>query len=190
MFTRAEKTFSRMSCSDMDRWKSVFPGASTTADSGNGDEALRDMDGASTKIYGSEGRRSIPPERLLRALLLQLLYSVRSERMLMEQLEYSLLCRWFVGLSANEPVWHATVDGTLVEAWAGQKSSAQEQRPWSDKPAAGRWQQSNRELAALQPAVPNTSGVRASCAFALNLIGEPLRGDAVKAILRARFVRP
>jgi IS5 family transposase len=97
---------------------------------------------------------------LLRALLLQMLYSVRSERMLMEQLEYNLLFRWFVGMSANEPVWHPTVftknrnrllegavseeffslivaqargrkllsdehftvDGTLIEAWAGQKS--------------------------------------------------------------------
>jgi transposase len=124
------------------------------------DEALGQMSGRFDEIYGSEGRPSIAPERLLRALLLQMLYSVRSERMLMEQLEYNLLFRWFVGLSANEPVWHATVftknrdrllegavaeeffslivgqarsrkllsdehftvDGTLVEAWAGQKS--------------------------------------------------------------------
>jgi hypothetical protein len=53
--------------------------------------------------------KSIPPERLLRALLVQLLYSVRSEGMLMEQLEYNLLFRWFVGLSANVSVWHPTV---------------------------------------------------------------------------------
>jgi transposase len=124
------------------------------------DEALRQMSGRFDEIYPEEGRRSIPPERLLRALLLQMLYSVRSERMLMEQLEYNLLFRWFVGLSADEPVWHPTVftknrdrllegavaeeffslivrqarsrkllsdehftvDGTLVEAWAGQKS--------------------------------------------------------------------
>jgi transposase len=124
------------------------------------DEALRDMSGCFDEIYGEEGRRSIPPERLLRALLLQMLYTVRSERMLMEQLEYNLLFRWFVGLSANEPVWHHTVfsknrerllrgvvaeeffslivrqarsrkllsdehftvDGTLIEAWAGHKS--------------------------------------------------------------------
>jgi transposase len=124
------------------------------------DEALRKLDGRFDEIYGADGRKSIPPERLLRALLLQLLYSVRSERMLMEQLQYNLLFRWFVGLSANEPVWHATVftknrdrllegavaeefftivvcqarrkrllcdehftvDGTLIEAWAGQKS--------------------------------------------------------------------
>lgn len=73
------------------------------------DEALRDLSGRFDKIYGEDGRKSIPPERLLRALLLQLLYSVRSERMLMEQLEYNLLFRWFVGISANEPVWHPTV---------------------------------------------------------------------------------
>ena len=124
------------------------------------DEALKALDGRFDELYDADGRKSIPPERLLRALLLQMLYSVRSERMLMEQLEYNLLFRWFVGLSANEPVWHPTVftknrdrltegevaeeffslivnqakkkrllssehftvDGTLIEAWAGQKS--------------------------------------------------------------------
>lgn len=124
------------------------------------DEALKSLDGRFEEIYGEDGRRSIPPERLLRALLLQMFYTIRSERMLMEQLEYNLLFRWFVGLSANEPVWHPTVftknrdrllagavaeeffsivvnqargkrllsddhftvDGTLIEAWAGQKS--------------------------------------------------------------------
>jgi transposase len=73
------------------------------------DETLRDMSARFDEIYGEEGRHSIPPERLMRALLLQLLYSVRSERMLMEQLEYNLLFRWFVGLSSSEPVWHPTV---------------------------------------------------------------------------------
>lgn len=124
------------------------------------DEALKALDGRFDEIYDADGRKSIPPERLLRALLVQMLYSVPSERMLMEQLEYNLLFRWFVGLSANEPVWHPTVftknrdrllegsvaqeffslivnqarrkrllssehftvDGTLIEAWAGQKS--------------------------------------------------------------------
>ena len=124
------------------------------------DEALNGLSARFDEIYGEDGRRSIPPERLLRALLVQMLYSVRSERLLMEQLEYNLLFRWFVGLSANEPVWHPTVftknrdrllngavseefftlvveqarqgkllsdehftvDGTLIEAWAGQKS--------------------------------------------------------------------
>src|SRR5215831_15394836 len=124
------------------------------------DEALQRMSERFDEIYDEEGRKSIPPERLLRALLLQMLYSVRSERMLMEQLQYNFLFRWFVGLSMDEPVWHATVftknrdrllegavaeefftlivgqarrkrllsddhftvDGTLIEAWAGQKS--------------------------------------------------------------------
>jgi transposase len=124
------------------------------------DQALKNMGSRFDEIYGEDGRKSIPPERLLRALLLQMLYSVRSERMLMEQLRYNLLFRWFVGLSADEPVWHPTVfsknrdrllegvvaeeffsliveqarakkllsdehftvDGTLIEAWAGQKS--------------------------------------------------------------------
>jgi transposase len=133
------------------------------------DEALQALDGRFSEIYGADGRKSIPPERLLRALLLQLLYSVRSERMLMEQLQYNLLFRWFVGLSADEPVWHATVftknrdrllegavaeefftivleqarrkrllssehftvDGTLIEAWAGQKSF-QPKPGWDD----------------------------------------------------------
>jgi transposase len=111
-------------------------------------------------MYAEGGRPSIPPEKLLRALLLQCLYSVRSERLLMEQLDYNLLFRWFVGLNMDDPVWdftvfsknrerlleadvaraffveigelarekrllsdeHFTVDGTLIEAWAGQKS--------------------------------------------------------------------
>jgi transposase len=130
------------------------------------DEALGEMSARFDEIYPEDGRRSIPPERLLRALLLQMLYSLRSERMLMDQLEYNLLFRWFVGLSANEPVWHPTVftknrdrllegavseqffslivmqarrkkllldehftvDATLVEAWAGQKSFQRKER--------------------------------------------------------------
>jgi transposase len=60
-------------------------------------------------MYAKLGRRSIPPEKLLRALLLQVLYTVRSERMLMEQLEYNMLFRWFVGLNLDEPVWDVTV---------------------------------------------------------------------------------
>src|SRR5665213_3578222 len=124
------------------------------------DEALKKMSARFDEIHGEDGRRPIPPERLPRALVLQMLYTVRSERMLMEQLEYNLLFRWFVGLSASDPVWHPTVfgknrdrlldgvvaeeffnqivtqararkllsdehftvDGTLIEAWAGQKS--------------------------------------------------------------------
>ena len=121
---------------------------------------LKDMSRSFARIYAREGRPSIPPEHLLRALLLQVLYSVRSERMLMEQLDYNLLFRWFVGLNMDDRVWspttfsknrerlidaaiadkffervlvmareagflsneHFTVDGTLIEAWAGHKS--------------------------------------------------------------------
>src|SRR6266404_4949858 len=61
------------------------------------------------KLYAKSGRPSIPPEKLLRALLLQAFYSVRSERQLMEQLSYNLLFRWFVGLSQDAAVWDVTV---------------------------------------------------------------------------------
>jgi transposase len=61
------------------------------------------------KLYAKSGRPSIPPEKLLRALLLQAFYSVRSERQLMEQLDYNLLFRWFVGLSLDAVVWDVTV---------------------------------------------------------------------------------
>jgi transposase len=73
------------------------------------DRILRQMSEVFAKMYSRMGRRSIPPEKLLRALLLQVLYSVRSERMLMEQLEYNLLFRWFVGLNMDEAVWDVTV---------------------------------------------------------------------------------
>jgi transposase len=122
------------------------------------DEILRDMSREFDGLYATVGRPSIPPERLLRAQLLQVFYSIRSERMLMEQMDYNLLFRWFVGMDLDEPVWvptvftknrdrllnqavarsflrrvveraaawmsdeHFTVDGTLIEAWASQKS--------------------------------------------------------------------
>ncbi len=124
------------------------------------DAALTQLSPRFERLYASTGRPSIPPEQLLRALLLQSLYSVRSERMLIEQLEYNLLFRWFVGLTMDAPVWtattftknrerllsgdiaaaffaavqdqaraagllsdeHFTVDGTLLQAWASQKS--------------------------------------------------------------------
>src|SRR6266436_5464915 len=73
------------------------------------DEALTGLSRDFNKLYARDGRPSIPPERLLRALLLQAFYSVRSERLLMDQLNYNLLFRWFVGLSADDPVWDATV---------------------------------------------------------------------------------
>lgn len=122
------------------------------------DSVLRDMSREFDGMYATVGRPSIPPERLLRAQLLQIFYSIRSERLLMEQLDYNLLFRWFVGMEMDEPIWnatvftknrdrllnqevarsffgrvvarakdlmsdeHFTVDGTLIEAWASQKS--------------------------------------------------------------------
>src|SRR6266542_3354401 len=73
------------------------------------DRILAKLSAVFAEMYSDIGRRSIPPERLLRALLLQVLYTVRSERMLMEQLEYNLLFRWFVGLNMDEAVWVPTV---------------------------------------------------------------------------------
>src|SRR6201993_3126530 len=72
-------------------------------------QVLAALDGEFGKLYAAEGRPSIAPERLLRALLLQAFYSIRSERQLMEQLHYNLLYRWFVGLGVDEPVWVPTV---------------------------------------------------------------------------------
>lgn len=124
------------------------------------DVALKALSVKFNALYSAIGRPCIAPEKLLRALLLQVLYSVRSERLLMEQLDYNLLFRWFVGMNVDEPVWDATVysknrerllagdiaeeffaqvlkqareagllsdehfsvDGTLIEAWASQKS--------------------------------------------------------------------
>jgi len=73
------------------------------------DQALRALSPEFEKLYAKSGRPSIPPEKLLRALLLQAFYSVRSERQLMEQLDYNLLFRWFVGLSLDAVVWDVTV---------------------------------------------------------------------------------
>src|SRR6266478_4853674 len=73
------------------------------------DVALSKMGPQFETMYAKAGRPSIPPEQLLRALLLQVLYTVRSERMLMEQLDYNLLFRWFVGLGMDDPIWnHST----------------------------------------------------------------------------------
>ena len=72
------------------------------------DAALTSLSDQFDAVYSDEGRPSIAPERLLRALLIQALYSVRSERLLMEQMNYNLLFRWFVGLSVDEPVWDAS----------------------------------------------------------------------------------
>jgi transposase len=76
---------------------------------GVADEALRALDPQFAALYAANGRPSIPPEQLLRAMLLQAFYSIRSERQLMEQLNYNLLFRWFVGLSVDDPIWVPTV---------------------------------------------------------------------------------
>src|ERR1700723_1046329 len=73
------------------------------------DKVLKDLSPEFNKMYSKVGRPSIPPEQLLRALLLQMLYSVRSERMLIEEIDYNILFRWFVGLNLDDAVWDATV---------------------------------------------------------------------------------
>src|SRR5258708_26282194 len=72
------------------------------------DKVLKELSPEFNKMYSKVGRPSIPPEQLLRALLLQMLYSVRSERLLMEEIDYSILFRWFVGLNLDDAVWDAT----------------------------------------------------------------------------------
>lgn len=72
------------------------------------DAALSELSARFDRLYATTGRPSIPPEQLLRALLLQMLYSIRSERLLVEELDYSVLYRWFVGLSLDDPIWDAT----------------------------------------------------------------------------------
>ena len=71
-------------------------------------DVLKELNRSLSKLYSREGRPSIPPEQLLSALLIQVLYGIRSERQLMEQLDYNLLFRWFVGLAPDDPVWDAT----------------------------------------------------------------------------------
>jgi transposase len=73
------------------------------------DKALEKMSPRFEAMYSKTGRPSIPPEKLLRAQLIQMLYSVRSERLLMEEIDYSVLFRWFVGMNLDEPVWDVTV---------------------------------------------------------------------------------
>ena len=73
------------------------------------DQALANMSERFDEMYAKTGRPSVPPEKLLRAQLIQMLYSVRSERLLMEEIDYSMLFRWFVGMNLDEPVWDVTV---------------------------------------------------------------------------------
>ena len=136
------------------------------------DQALQRLSPRFERMYADIGRPSIAPEKLLRALLLQVLYTIRSERMLLEQLDYNLLFRWFVGLHMDDAVWvptvfsknrdrllegavaeafldevwreageqellsdeHFTVDGTLLEAWASQKSFQRKDAPQERPP--------------------------------------------------------
>src|SRR5690606_24807615 len=101
------------------------------------DAALKGLSRRFDAMYSQVGRPSIPPEKLLRALLLQVFYSVRSERLLMEQLDYNLLFRWFVGMSVDEPVWdHSTFTKNrerLIEAKVARKllrrAACRERRP-------------------------------------------------------------
>ena len=72
-------------------------------------QALANMSERFDAMYAKTGRPSIPPEKLLRAQLIQMLYSVRSERLLMEEIDYTVLFRWFVGMNLDEPVWDVTV---------------------------------------------------------------------------------
>jgi len=90
------------------------------------DAVLKDLSPRFSRLYAKTGRPSVAPERLLRALLLQVLYSIRSERQLMEQLDYNLLYRWFVGLNMDDPIWDVSVftknrqrllDGEVAEAF-------------------------------------------------------------------------
>jgi transposase len=90
------------------------------------DAALERLSSRFDRLYSTIGRPSIPPEKLLRALLLQMLYSIRSERLLMEELDYNILYRWFVGLSLDDAVWDATtftknrdrlLDGDVADAF-------------------------------------------------------------------------
>jgi transposase len=87
------------------------------------DRALARMDGEFEGMYARIGRPSIAPERLLRALLLMMLYTIRSERQLMEQMDYNLLFRWFVGLEMDEPVWDVTVFTKNRERWIAGEAS-------------------------------------------------------------------
>src|SRR5918993_4564924 len=72
------------------------------------DQVMRDLSPRFDRMYSDMGRPSIPPEQLLRALLLQGLYTIRSERLLIEEIDYSILFRWFIGLSVDEPIWSPT----------------------------------------------------------------------------------
>jgi transposase len=87
------------------------------------DAALTRLSRRFARMYARAGRPSIAPEKLLRALLLQVLFSVRSERLLMQQLDYNLLFRWFVGLNIDDPVWDANTFTKNRELWVDKRTS-------------------------------------------------------------------
>ena len=93
------------------------------------DQALDRLNPTFCKLYPEGGRPSIPPEQQLLALLLQAIYGIRSERMLIEQLDYNLLFRWFVGLNPDDPVWHPTTGWTSPPPGIGQHPALNEPVP-------------------------------------------------------------
>ena len=97
------------------------------------DDVLRDMSREFDGLYARVGRPSIPPERLLRAQL-QIFYSIRSERLLMEQLDYNLLFRWFVGMDMDEPIWAPTSLPRIVTACSIRRSREASFAGWSIAP--------------------------------------------------------
>jgi len=145
------------------------------------DKAMKNLNWLFSGIYADTGRESIPPERLIRAQLLQVLYSIRSERQLVEQINYNLLYRWFVGLTIEDTVWnhstfsinrdrllendviaelfeevvglarqqkllsdeHFSVDGTLIQAWASQKSYRRKDNDSEPPAGSGRNSEAN-----------------------------------------------
>jgi transposase len=93
--------------------------------------ALGAMEREIAPLYSGTGRPSIAPERLLRAMLLQAFYSIRSERQLMERIEFDLLFRWFVGLGMDDPVWdHSTFSKNRDRFWRAQLRRASCRRSW------------------------------------------------------------
>src|ERR1035437_52516 len=110
------------------------------------DEALRELQPRFSKLYAKTGRPSIAPEKLLRALLLQALYSVRSERLLMEQLDYSLLFRWFVGLNMDDAIWDETVFTKTASACSMGTLPKPSSKPYSSRHASGVCSRTNTSL--------------------------------------------
>ena len=109
--------------------------------------ALDRLSPAFASIYADTGRPSIPPEKLLRALLLQALFTIRSERQLMQQITYNMLFRWFVGLAMDVPVWDVTVSPKIVivcwkatsRAASWEQSSLTRRSGRCCRPSTSRW---------------------------------------------------